>query len=234
MLKTLIIIPAYNEEKNIESVVDNILCNYSQYDYVVVNDGSTDETGKICSGKGYNILNLPVNLGIGGAVQAGYLYALKNGYDVAVQIDGDGQHDVSYISQALKIMNRNHADVVIGSRFIQKEGFQTSGTRRMGIQILSWVIWLCTGEKIRDVTSGFRAVNKRFIKIYAEDYPRDYPEPEAILMALMYGGKVEEMSVIMRERQAGQSTINLSRSIYYMIKVTLAIIIRRISWKNRE
>lgn len=234
MNKVLIIIPAYNEAENIERVVDNIVENFPQYDYIVINDGSRDNTRDICKQRGYQFLNLSINLGIGGAVQTGYKYAKDKGYDVAVQIDGDGQHDIAYLEKMLPYLESGEADIVIGSRFIDKEGFQSSAARRTGIKILSALIWTCTGCKVKDVTSGFRAVNKEFIKIYAENYPSDYPEPEAIVSAVMHGGIIKECPVVMREREKGTSSINFVKSIYYMIKVTLAIIVCRISFGVRR
>ena len=234
MNKVLIIIPAYNEAENIEKVVDNIKINFPQYDYIVINDGSKDNTRDICKKRGYQYLNLSINLGIGGAVQTGYKYAQDKGYEVAVQIDGDGQHDISYLKNMLPLLENGDADIVIGSRFIAKEGFQSSATRRTGIKILSSLIFLCTGCKVKDVTSGFRAVNKKFIDIYAVNYPTDYPEPEAIVAAVMHGGRIKEQPVIMRERENGTSSINFVKSIYYMIKVTLAILVCRISFGIRR
>ena len=232
--KVLLIIPAYNEAANIQRVVDNLIQDFPQYDYVVVNDGSSDGTGELCMGKGYQVLNLPINLGIGGAVQTGYRYALKYGYDIAVQLDGDGQHDASYVKRLIEPLLSGEADVVIGSRFLRREGFQSSRSRRVGINILSDLIWLCTGKRIRDVTSGFRAVNRRFISIYAEDYPSDYPEPEAIITAVMHRGRVTEVPVVMKEREGGTSSITFRKSVYYMIKVTLAILVKRISYGIRR
>lgn len=229
-MRTLIIIPAFNEEENIEKVVENIIVNFPQYDYVIINDGSSDKTEEICREKNYALLNLPINLGIGGAVQAGYRYAKEKDYDIAIQIDGDGQHDILFAQDMVQLIESNRADVVIGSRFLEKKGFQSSGTRRTGIRILSGLIKLCTGVKVNDVTSGFRAVNKKFIQIYSCDYSNDYPEPEAIVSAVMYGGRIEEIPVVMNERQGGESSIKFWNSIYYMIKVSLAIIIRRISY----
>lgn len=233
-MKVLIIIPAYNEAGNIEKVVDNLIENYPRYDYVVVNDCSSDQTREICLRRGYHFLDQPINLGIGGTVQNGYQYALEHDYDVAIQIDGDGQHDVSYIDSMLLKLESGEADIVIGSRFIEKEGFQSSGARRVGIAIISTVIKLLTWKRVKDVTSGFRAVNKRFIRIYAKDYPQDYPEPEAIVAALMYGAKVEEVPVIMHERISGISSINMKKAVYYMIKVILALFICRISFGIRR
>ena len=234
MGKVLIIIPAYNEAENIEKVVDNIVTNYPQYDYIIINDGSKDNTRDICKARGYQYLNLSINLGIGGAVQTGYKYAKDKEYDIAVQIDGDGQHDIFYLEKMLPYLESGKADVVIGSRFIDKEGFQSSVARRTGIRILSILIYLCTGCKIKDVTSGFRAVNKEFIDIYSESYPNDYPEPEAIVAAVMHGGVVKECPVVMKERIGGESSINFVKSMYYMIKVTLAIIVCRISFGLRR
>lgn len=232
--KVLIIIPAYNESENIETVVDHIVNNYPQYDYVVINDGSKDKTREVCRKRGYQFINLSINLGIGGAVQTGYKYARDKGYDMAVQLDGDGQHDVAFLDEMIQVIEKQEADIVIGSRFVEKEGFQSSFARRTGINFLSFLILLSTGKHIKDVTSGYRLVNKRFIEIYADDYPIDYPEPEAIIQAIMYGGIIKEYPVIMKERIGGESSINLVVSVYYMIKVTLAIIIRRISYGVRR
>ena len=233
-MRILIIIPAYNEAEGIEKVVDNIIQNFPQYDYVVINDGSRDATREVCRKKGYEYLNLSINLGIGAAVQTGYKYAQDKGYDVAVQIDGDGQHDIGHLEEMLSVLEKGEADIVIGSRFLEREGFQSSLARRTGIKFLSMLIFLCTGRMIKDVTSGFRVVNKKFIDIYAKNYPMDYPEPEAIVSAVMHGGRIVEKPVIMRERENGTSSINMHRSIYYMIKVTLAIMICRISFGVRR
>lgn len=234
MYKVLLIIPAYNEAENIEKVINNIVQNYPQYDYVIVNDGSRDDTEEICLKNHYQVLNLPLNLGIGGAVQTGYRYALKNHYDIAIQIDGDGQHDIAYVEKLIEPIISGRADITIGSRFIEREGFQSSVTRRMGISLLSGLIHVLCLRKVRDVTSGFRAVNEKFIKTYAENYPSDYPEPEAIVAAIMHRGKIAEVPVIMKERAGGSSSINLKRSVYYMIKVTLAILVCRISFGIRR
>lgn len=233
-MKVLIIVPAYNEAEGISKLIDNLEKNYAQYDYVIINDGSKDQTKKLCREKGYHVLNLPINLGIGGAVQTGYIYASENDYDIAVQIDGDGQHNPKYIEAMIKKMEEENADIVIGSRFITREGFQSSALRRTGINLLSTLIKICTGKRINDVTSGYRIVNRRFIDIYADDYSRDYPEPEAIVTAVMWGGKIIETPVVMNERESGISSINVRKSFYYMIKVTLAIIVRRISYGIRR
>lgn len=232
--KVLVIIPAYNESENIEKVVSHMMQQAPQYDYLVVNDGSTDTTLKICEKQEYKYLDLPINLGIGGAVQAGYVYAEKYHYDIAVQMDGDGQHDVAYLDKVLEPIIKGEADITIGSRFLEKEGFQSSQTRRIGINILSFLIKLTTGKRIMDVTSGFRAVNRRFIKIYAKDYPMDYPEPEAIVMAVMHRGSIQEVPVQMKAREGGISSITFRKSVYYMIKVTLAIFVCRLSYGFRR
>lgn len=228
-MKCLIIIPAYNEQSNIEHVINEIHEKCGDVDYLVVDDCSSDQTRKKLDAMHASYISVPVNLGIGGAVQAGYRYASKNDYDIAIQVDGDGQHDVAYINEMRQVIENKEADIVIGSRFIEKEGFQSSGARRAGISILSIWIYLLCWKRIKDVTSGYRAVNKQFIEIYAGNYPDDYPEPEAIVTAVLYGGKIKEIPVIMRERISGESSINLKKSIYYMIKVTLAIFICRIS-----
>ena len=199
-----------------------------------IRDSSKDNTEEILQRTGANYMSNPVNLGIGGTVQGGYVNALKNGYDIAVQVDGDGQHDISYLGKMVEPIEKGEADIVIGSRFIEKQGFQSSVGRRFGINFLSGLIRFCTGIQIKDVTSGFRAVNRKFIEIYAHSYPQDYPEPEAIVAGVMQGGRIKEVPVIMRERAGGTSSINIWRSVYYMIKVSLAIIICRISFGFRR
>jgi len=171
---------------------------------------------------------------LGGGVQAGYLFALKNNYDIAIQFDGDGQHDPAFIRNLIQPIINKEADICIGSRFIVKEGFQTSRMRRLGIKFLSFVSYFLCGVRIKDVTSGFRAVNKRFINFYAHNYAQDYPEPEAIIAAVLTGGHIKEIPVIMKERKNGVSSINIWKSIYYMIKVSLAIILYRITYQKES
>lgn len=231
-MKVLVIIPAYNEEETILRVIDKLKEDCPRADYVVVNDCSTDHTLERLEEAGASYLNLPLNLGIGGGVQTGYKYALKNGYDIAIQIDGDGQHDTAYLNEVIAPIEAGEADITIGSRFITKEGFQSSGIRRVGIKFLSTLIYLCCGTKVHDVTSGFRAVNREGIKLYAKDYPIDYPEPEAIVKASVMGLRIQEMPVVMKEREAGESSISPLKSIYYMIKVSIAIVICRLSSKK--
>ena len=232
--KTLLIIPAYNEEKNIVSLLDKIIINFPQYDYIVINDCSGDKTEQICRENNYNYLTLPVNLGIGGAVQCGYRYALENDYDFAVQVDGDGQHDPVYILNLIEPLINGKFDMVIGSRFIDNRGFQSSAIRRLGINIIKIFIWLCSGCKTTDTTSGFRSVNRGLIKLFSAEYAHDYPEPEAIVTAVLRGFRVSEIPVIMKERAAGKSSIGTLRSIYYMFKVPLALIVYRLSIKNSK
>ena len=232
--RVLVMIAAYNEEENIERVVDHLTTEYPQYDYVIINDGSTDRTAEIIEKRGYNYLLLPMNLGIGGAIQTGYRYAREYGYDIAVQMDGDGQHDPAFLDAVTAPIAAGEADYCIGSRFIDKAGFQSSAMRRVGIRFLSDLIYVLAFRRVLDVTSGFRAVSRQLIEIYADDYPDDYPEPKAIIDAVMRRCRIREIPVVMREREGGQSSINTWRSIYYMIKVSLDIIICRISYGVRR
>ena len=233
-MKVLVIIPAYNEEKSIERVVENLINNYPQYDYLIVNDGSTDRTEEICREKNYNFVTLPVNLGIGGGVQTGYMYAVKNDYDIAIQTDGDGQHNPEYIEKLIEPIVKGEADMTIGSRFIEKEGFQTSFMRRMGINIIKGVIKICCGVTIKDNTSGFRASSKELTKYFSENYAQDYPEPEAIVTSVLNGFTVKEVPVVMNEREEGVSSINAAKSVYYMIKVSLALMIHRLGYQKKR
>lgn len=233
-MRILIVIPAYNEAENIERVVNNLKTNFSQYDYVIINDGSKDNTADICRKNGYNFIDLPVNLGIGGCVQTGYLYALQNGYDIAIQMDGDGQHLPSEIEKIIKPLMDGEANFVLGSRFLEKEGFQTSFLRRCGIKIISCVIKLCCNTVIHDTTSGFRAVDKECIKLFSYNYAPDYPEPEAIVVAVLNGLIVKEVPVVMAERMAGSSSINLTKSIYYMLKVSLSLLLQKTMVKGKK
>lgn len=233
-MKILVIIPAYNEQDSIINVINKLKNDCPRADYVVINDCSKDNTLSVLKENNTSFVNLPINLGIGGGVQTGYKYALENGYDIAIQIDGDGQHDTAYLDKVIAPIEEGVADIAIGSRFIDKEGFQSSGMRRAGIKFLSALIKICCGTKVRDVTSGFRAVNRKYIKMYAYDYPTDYPEPEAIVQASVDGARIAEVPVIMKERETGQSSIYAWKSIYYMIKVSLAIIICRISKRRKR
>ena len=222
-MNLLIIIPAYNEAENIERVVNNLIENYPQYDYVVVNDGSSDDTRKICAKKGYNFLDLPINVGLAGAIRAGIRYANYHGYDYAVQIDGDGQHDPKYIKDMLEKMRSAQADIIIGSRFKEKK--RPHSMRMLGSRIISGAIKLTTGgKKIEDVTSGMRLFNKRMIKNFG--YNMHYsPEPDTIAYLLNCGIKIEEIQVEMYERIAGTSYLNLKNSVWYMLKMLFSILV---------
>ena len=234
-MRVLIIIPAYNEELNIKNTVSK-LTNYSKrskndIDYVIINDGSTDKTLEICIKNNFNVVNLLHNLGIGGAVQTGYKYAFYNNYDVAIQFDGDGQHDEKYIDKLINEIEKGN-DFVIGSRFIGSlSKFKSSGTRRIGIKTISLLIKICTGVKIYDPTSGFRAANKDVIKLFSSNYPTEYPEPESSVNLIRKRYKIKEIPVEMHERQFGISSIKPLKSIYYMFSVCIAIIITGI-WKE--
>lgn len=227
-MKKLVIIPAYNEAGNIEKTIRDIMEHAKEFDYVIINDCSTDNTLDICRQNEFHVVNLPVNLGIGGGVQTGYLYAFRNGYDIAVQIDGDGQHNASYLNEMAEKMEQKNLDMLIGSRYITKEGFQSSGLRRVGIRYFTSLIKLVTGKKITDPTSGMRMVNRRTLAMFAKEYPKDYPEPESVTILLKRGMKVEEIPVVMNERGSGISSISMKKSVYYMVKVTLAVLIAAI------
>lgn len=226
-MKKLVIIPAYNESASIVDAIKDIRENATDFDYIVINDRSTDDTLEVLKKNNMNYLNLPLNLGIGGAVQSGYWYAYENGYDVAVQFDGDGQHDAKYLNKMVDHLVENTCDMVIGSRFIKKEGFQSSGTRRLGIKYFSLLIRILTGKKVTDPTSGFRMCNRKIIEIFSNNYPKDYPEPETAVAILRRKCKLEEIPVIMKPREEGVSSISPKKSIYYMVKVTLAMLIER-------
>ncbi len=230
MIRVLVIIPAYNEEKSIGKVIAELEENSrknsleAKIDYVVINDHSTDSTLEVLENGKYSYIDLPINLGIGGGVQTGYRYAEEKGYDIAVQVDGDGQHDPAYIRSLLKPIIEEDYDLVIGSRFIEKQGYQSTGLRRIGISWLSFLIKLMSGKKVYDVTSGFRAAGKKAIAVFAQDYAQDYPEPESIIMCARRGMKIGEVPVLMRERAGGVSSISPLRSIYYMFKVSIGIL----------
>ncbi|MGE5495708.1 MAG: glycosyltransferase family 2 protein [Burkholderiales bacterium] len=233
-MKKLVIIPAYNEEENIIGVIKDLKGNAPDFDYVIINDCSTDTTLDICKNERFNYINMPINSGIGIAVQTGYLYALQNGYDIVVQFDGDGQHDASYLSSLIMPIINNEADFVIGSRFIKKEGFQTTLFRRFGVNLFRRLISLLTHVRITDATSGFRAAGKSAIEFLSENYATDYPEPESIVSLIKNGYTIKEIPVVMRERKGGKSSINLLKSIYYMIKVVIAVIITYIKPKTKK
>lgn len=230
-MKKLLIIPAYNEADNLVELVAEIRQKAPCYDYIIVNDGSKDHTAEVCSDNKLNVLHLGNNLGIGGAVQAGYLYAIRHNYDIAVQIDGDGQHDPAYLDVLVQPIVDGLADFTIGSRFIEREGFQSSGLRRAGILWLDAILKRSTGLDITDATSGFRACDQAVMQVFASYYPKDYPEPETIADLYRHNFRIREIPVVMRERQIGVSSIRFFRPIYYMMKVTLSIFV---SWLKRH
>ena len=227
-MKIAVIVPAYNEEKSIAAVVEDILhVAHSQkllVTVVVVNDCSKDATSEIISKLNCVALDLPSNLGLGGAVQTGFKFAFENGFDFAIQIDGDGQHPASEIPKLISAAEEHDLDVVIGSRFISKIGFQSSAVRRIGINYFKWLNRLMVGVKIFDSTSGFRLINNKALAIVSEYYPDEYPEPESIILYSLKHLKIGEVPVNMKERQGGVSSIGRLSSIYYMFKVSLAII----------
>jgi len=224
-MKKLVIIPAFNEEDNILNVVKDIHFNAPNFDILVINDNSSDNTLALCKKNHIPILNLPFNLGIGGAVQSGYLYAYYNNYDIAVQLDGDGQHDAKFLNALVDRLLFDNADMVIGSRFIEYKGYQSSMMRRLGIRWFSNLIMLLTGKRISDPTSGYRLCNRGIIKLFSEEYPKDYPEPETLIKVINNKMIIVESPVVMRERQGGKSSISLIKSVYYMSKVSLSIFI---------
>ncbi len=225
--KRIVIIPAFNEEQSIVRQCDEIREKGHGYDILVVNDCSEDDTHGKCLNNDIKVIDHTVNLGIGGAVQSGYRYAAANGYEVAVQIDGDGQHDAAYLNDMYDALVKENADMVIGSRFLANEGFLSTPLRRVGIRFFSLLIKILTGKTISDPTSGYRMIGGGLIKEFAEDYPQDYPEPESVVRAIRRGKKIVEVPVVMRDRSAGRSSIGAAASVYYMIKVTIAIILER-------
>jgi len=232
--KILVLIPCYNEEENIVTTVEQLKSICPKVDFLVINDCSTDSSAALLRAHGYPFLDLPINLGIGGGVQCGYQYAVDNGYDVAVQMDGDGQHDPAYLMSVVQPVLDGKCDLCIGSRFLEREGFQTSFMRRVGIRFLSGLIWLLSGKRVLDVTSGFRATSRTATAYFARHYAVDYPEPEAILAACLAGFTVQEAPVQMRERQGGVSSISALKSGYYMVKVSLSLLIDRFSIQKRK
>ncbi|MCR5304708.1 MAG: glycosyltransferase family 2 protein [Lachnospiraceae bacterium] len=219
----LVIIPAFNEAENIGRIVNEVRNTAPGFDILVVNDCSEDNTREELLKCGCNCIDLSNNLGIGGAMQTGYKWADDHGYDVAVQIDGDGQHDPSYLEEMVKIIGGG-TDMVIGSRYIDRRGYQSTAPRRAGIRYFSRLIGMLTGQTVTDPTSGMRAVGKELIRVFAGNYPADYPEPESTVLAIKKGYSVSEIPVEMRERHSGSSSIAGVMPLYYMIKVTIGIL----------
>lgn len=233
-MKILMIIPAFNEEKNILNTVDSIK-KYKKIklDYIVINDGSKDNTKKVLMENNINFIDLVNNLGIGAAVQTGYKYAYRNNYDIAIQFDGDGQHDINYVNKLIDTIEKDGYDMAVGSRFVGNDSeFKSTTTRRFGISILSFLIKILTKQTIKDMTSGYRAVNKKLIKKFSTNYAFEYPEPITNLQVIKEGFKVKEVSVGMKKRKFGKSSINFYKSIYYMVSVSLNMIIDGIGRKK--
>ncbi len=229
MKKTLVIIPAFNEAGNIGRTVREVLAVVvpdTKITALVIDDGSSDNTAVLAHQAGACVVPLPFNLGIGGAVQAGYRYADEHGFDIAVQVDGDGQHDVSYLGQLLRPVIDGNVDMAIGTRFLSSQnGFRSTALRRVGIRFFTALIRLITGFTATDPTSGFRACGRRLIRLFASYYPSDFPEPEALVVARRLGARIVDVPVVMRPRIAGKSSIGRLKSPYYMLKVTTAILL---------
>jgi glycosyltransferase involved in cell wall biosynthesis len=224
-LRRLAIVPALNEQESVGRVIDELRCFDPGLDVVVVDDGSTDRTAGIADDRGARVVRLPFNLGIGGAMQTGFRYAFEHGYDVAVQVDGDGQHDPAELAKILAPVVAGEADLVVGSRFTGDGEFRSTALRRVGIRVFAWTVSRIVGQRVTDTTSGFRAVGRRGIALFAADYPHDYPEVEATVMVAKARLRLLEVPVSMRERAGGQSSISTLGSVYYMAKVMLALFV---------
>ena len=225
-LRRVAIVPALNEEHTVQLVIDELRAFDPGLDIVVVDDGSVDRTAEVAEARGAHVLRLPFNLGIGGAVQTGFKFAFEHGYDIAVRVDGDGQHDPAQLARILEPVLRGDADIAVGSRFAAAAGgYRSSRSRRVGIRILATVVSRIVGQRVTDTTSGFQALNRKGIALFARDYPHDYPEVEATVMVFRHRLRLQEVPVSMRERGGGTSSITALRSIYYMVKVLLAIFV---------
>ena len=225
-LRRIAIVPALNEEATLPQVIRELRAFDAGFDVVVVDDGSTDGTAGVAAANGARVLRLPFNLGIGSAVQTGFRFAFEQGYDLAVRVDGDGQHDPSQLGLLLAPVLNGDADIAIGSRFAAAgDGYRSSRSRRIGIRVLAWVVSRIVGRRVTDTTSGFQALNRNAIALFARDYPHDYPEVEATIMVFRHRLRLTEVPVTMRERGGGRSSITTVRSIYYMLRVLLAIFV---------
>jgi glycosyltransferase involved in cell wall biosynthesis len=224
-LRRVAIVPALNEEASIGRVIEEINAFDPGFEVVVVDDGSVDRTSDVARSRGARVVRLPFNLEIGGAVQTGFRYAFENGFDLAVRVDGDGQHDPAELPRILDPVLAGEADIVVGSRFAETGGYRPSRSRRIGIRILALTVSALVRQRVTDPTSGFQAVNRRGIRLFAADYPHDYPEVEAVVLVTRHRLRLREVPVRMRERTGGRSSITAFRSVYYMVKVTLAIFV---------
>ncbi len=224
-LRRLAVVPAFNEEQNIGRVVDELHAFDPGMDVVVISDGSIDHTVEVAREHGAHVIRLPFNLGIGGAVQTGFQYGWDNGYELAVRCDGDGQHIPAELPKVLAPVLAGEADIAVGSRFVGGEGYRSSATRRIGIRLLAAVVSAIARQRVTDTTSGFQALNRRALELFAADYPHDYPEVEGMVMTIKHRLRLREVPVQMREREHGSSSITALRSVYYMAKVLVALFV---------
>jgi glycosyltransferase involved in cell wall biosynthesis len=224
-LRSIAIVPAYNEAESLGSVLEEIRTADPELEVVVVNDGSTDATASVAAAAGVAVVTLPFNVGIGGAVQTGYQYALEQGFELAIQVDGDGQHDPHEIGQIIGPILEGRADLVVGTRFVKGGGYRGTRLRRVGIRLFATVVSLMVRQRVSDTTSGFRAVSRKALRLFAAEYPHDYPEVESIVLLSRHGLRMLEVPVQMRVRETGNSSITALRAAYYMIKVLLALFI---------
>lgn len=234
--RCLVIVPAYNEVASIADVVKGLFQTIPDFDIIVIDDGSIDGTAEAVP-EGADVIRLPFNLGIGGAMQTGYRYAAIHGYDLAIQVDGDGQHLPSEVLKLVDHLEKNNLDMVIGSRFIEPRSYKQSFTRMTGIYALRGVLFALTaGKTITDCTSGFRAVNRNVINCFAHWYPEDYPEPEVVLLLIRSGFDLAEVPVEMAQRYGGKTSISFWRGVFYTIKVSAALFLDMIRdpWTNRK
>ena len=222
-MKVLVIIPVFNEEETLRGVILGIRVSLPDADILVVNDGSTDSTSNIARKEGVLVLEHPYNMGIGATMQTGFLYALRNGYDIAIQVDGDGQHHPDFLPSLVRPLLEGHCNLMIGSRYLSDGGFKSTLLRKLGIKFFSSLIWIFTGKRVTDPTSGFRAMDRKTLELFSEEYPPDYPEVEALISAYNKGLHFQEIPVTMRNRQGGASSIGILSALYYMVKVTLSI-----------
>jgi glycosyltransferase involved in cell wall biosynthesis len=223
--RRIAIVPALNEADSIGGVIDELRAFDPGFDVVVVSDGSVDRTAEVAAEHGARVVRLPFNLGIGGAVQTGFRYAWENGYELAVRCDGDGQHDPGELPKVLAPVLAGDADIVVGTRFGSDDGYRSSAARRAGIRLLAAVVSVIARQRVTDTTSGFQALNRKALALFAADYPHDYPEVEGMVMTIKHRLRLKEVPVRMREREHGRSSITALRSIYYMAKVLLALFV---------
>jgi glycosyltransferase involved in cell wall biosynthesis len=224
-LRSIAIVPAYNEEGSLGQVLEEIRSVDPDLEIVVIDDASTDGTARVAAAAGVPVVHLPFNVGIGGAVQTGYQYALEHGFELAVQVDGDGQHDPREISDVFEPILDDRADLVVGTRFAKGGGYRGTRLRRVGIRIFAEIVSLMVRQRVSDTTSGFRAVNRKALRLFAADYPHDYPEVESVVLLSRHRLRMVEVPVQMRVRETGNSSITALRAAYYMIKVLLALFI---------